>query len=580
LTVGEILRGIGVGCGVAVGQVVRIEPDAPAIVPTPVPPERVEAEIARFEEAREAAKRELAELERRVEEALGPRYGSVLEVERLILDDPSLVQETVRRIRMGRTSASWALQEAIKLFARRLEEVGDPYFRDRAGDLLDVQRRLQRFLRAGRLAPADTPEGPLVVVAHALGPADTVALARSGIVGIATDGGGRTSHTAILARALGLPAVVGLHDVSERARAGDEIIVDSDRGVVELRPDPAGVAVARERQRERGAADLELERLRDVPARTRDGVEILVRANVELPEEVPAVRRFGAQGIGLYRSEFLFLAHDPELPTEEDHYRTYRQLVEGVAPEPAVIRTLDLGGEKYFHRLLDRADASPVLGLRALRLCLRRPDIFRPQVRGLLRAAVHGNLRVLLPFVTTAEEVRAVRAIFAEEGEDLRSQGAACRTDVPVGIMIEVPAAAIACDLLCREADFLSIGTNDLVQYALAVDRGDDAVADLYQPLHPAILRMIRSVVHTAGTRGVPVSLCGEMAADPKLTGLLIGLGLRELSVPPRAVGRIRDRIRRTSVSEAVKLAEELVSGASAEEIERRLETARSVEGA
>lgn len=577
---GETLHGIGVCSGIAVGRVVRLEPDALPIVPAPVPPERVEAEIARFDDAREAAKRELVELQRRVEETLGARYGGVLEAERLMLDDPSLVAGTVRRIRVGRISASWALQEAVKLFARRLEEVGDPYFRDRAGDLADVHRRLQRLLRAESAGPPPPPEGPVVIVAHTLGPADAVALARAGIVGIATDAGGRTSHTAILAQALSLPAVVGLHDLSERARTGDEIVVDGDHGIVELRPEAAAVAAARERQRAWRAADREMARSRDLPAVTRDGVEIRIRANVELPEEVPAVHRYGARGIGLYRSEFLFLAHDPELPTEEDHYRTYRQLAEGVFPEPAVIRTLDLGGEKYFHRLLDRTDASPVLGLRALRLCLRRPDVFRPQIRGLLRAAVHGDVRVLLPLVSTADEVRTVRAILAEEAEQLKARGVACRAQLPLGIMIEVPAAAVAADVLCREADFVSIGTNDLIQYALAVDRGDDAVADLYQPLHPAILRMVRFIVQAADARGLPVSLCGEMAADPKLAELLIGLGLRELSVPPRAVAPVREAVRRVQAAEARRLAEELMDNSTAEEIEKRLEKLRSVENA
>lgn len=574
---GETLHGIGVCSGIALGRVVRLEPDALPIVPAPVPPERVQAEIARFEEAREAAKRELVELQRRVEEALGSHYGGMLEAERLMLDDPGLVAETVRRIRVGRISASWALQEAVKLFARRLEDVGDPYFRDRAGDLADVHRRLQRLLRAEAAGPRPAPEGPMVIVAHTLGPADAVALARAGIVGIATDVGGRTSHTAILAQALSLPAVVGLHDLSERARTGDEIVVDGERGVVELRPDAAVLAAARERRRAWRAAERQMARSRDLPAVTRDGVEIRIRANVELAEEVPAVHRYGARGIGLYRSEFLFLAHDPELPTEEDHYRTYRQLAEGVFPEPAVIRTLDLGGEKYFHRLLDRTDASPVLGLRAVRLCLKRPDVFRPQIRGLLRAAVHGDVRLLLPLVSTLEEVRAVRRILAEEAEQLKARGVACRADVPLGIMIEVPAAAVAADVLCREAEFLSIGTNDLIQYALAVDRGDDAVAELYQPLHPAILRMVRFVVRTADARGLPVSLCGEMAADPGLAELLVGLGLRELSVPPRSVAPIREAVRRVHAAEAARLAEELIEHSTAEEIEKRLEKLRSV---
>ncbi len=575
---GEVLQGIGVSSGVAVGRVLRVEADAFAIVPTPIPPERLDAEIARFEEARARAAQELNELQRRVEEALGPRYAGMLEAQKLVLDDPSLVAETVQRIRIGRISAAWALQEAVKVFERRLEAVDDPYFRERGGDLTDVHRRLQRLLRGEPAAPPATLEGPVVIVARTLGPADTVALARAGVVAMATDVGGRTSHTAILVQALSVPAVVGLHDLAQRARTGDEIVVDGDRGIVELHPDAAAVARARERQEAWRDADRQMALSRDLPAVTRDGVEIVIRANIELLEEVPALLRYGARGIGLYRSEFLFLAHDPDLPTEEDHYRAYRELTEKVAPHPAVVRTLDLGGEKYFHRVLDRSDAYPALGLRAVRLCLKRPDIFRPQVRGLLRAAVHGEVRIMIPLVTTADEVRAVRGIVTQEGERLKAEGAACRADVSLGIMIEVPAAAIAADLLAREADFLSLGTNDLIQYALAVERGNDSVAFLYQPLHPAVLRMMQFVVRSGGARGLPVSLCGEMAADPALTGLLAGLGLRELSVPPRAVARVREAVRGVDVAEATRLAEEALEQSTAEEVERRLGTRPSVE--
>jgi phosphotransferase system enzyme I (PtsI) len=302
-------------------------------------------------------------------------------------------------------------------------------------------------------------------------------------------------------------------------------------------------------------------------------VEIAVRANIEFPGELEHALGFGAQGIGLYRSEYLFLSHSPQLPSEAVHYRTYRTIAECVAPHPAVIRTLDLGGEKYFHEVLDRDEPNPVLGLRAVRLCLQRPDLFAPQLRGLLRAATHSNLRIMLPMVTNPDEIRAVRRLIAREAEQLKSEGTAARADVPVGIMIEVPGAAASADLLAREADFFSLGTNDLIQYALAVDRGNESVSYLYQPTHPGVLRMLKFVVDSAAERGIPLSVCGEMAADVETAALLVGLGVRELSVQPRAITGVRQMIRDMDQREAGRDAARAVEGVEAaavrEEVKR-----------
>jgi phosphotransferase system enzyme I (PtsI) len=295
---------------------------------------------------------------------------------------------------------------------------------------------------------------------------------------------------------------------------------------------------------------------RELPSTTRDGVEMTIRANIEFPSEVELALRFGARGVGLYRSEFLFLTQSPQLPSEEEHYHTYRQIAEQVAPHPAIIRTLDLGGEKYFHEVLGNQESNPVLGLRAVRLCLQRLDIFRPQLRGLLRAATQENLQIMLPLVTTPDEILQVRRLLAEEAEQLRSEGVAVRGDVPLGIMVEVPAAAIAADVLAREADFFSLGTNDLIQYSLAVDRGNEAVSYLYQPLHPGVLRMVRFVADSARRQGIPVAMCGEMAADVAAIGLLIGLGLRELSVQPRSVAAVRRAVSGVDSREAEEWAE------------------------
>jgi phosphotransferase system enzyme I (PtsI) len=551
-----VLEGTPVSAGVGVGQAFLLHAEPLPIVPDPIPPERVDAEIELFRQAREEAGRELEQLKRQVQEALGERYAGIFDAQKLVLEDPSLVAQTVHRIRIGRVSAQWALKEVVAGLKQRFDAVNDEYIRERGGELSDVHRRLQRVLRGESASVRRLPEtGPIVVVAHSVGPSDAVTLASKHVVGLATDVGGRTSHTAILAQALSLPAVVGLRDLSSRVKAGDPIVLDGNSGQVIVSPEPAQTAEA-ERQR---AASLELESrmasVRDLPTVTEDGVEITIRANIEFPGEVDRALAFGAHGIGLYRSEFLFLSRAPAMPTEDEHYETYREICGKVDPHPAVIRTLDLGGEKYFHQVIQADEPHPVLGLRAIRLCLRRPDIFLPQLRGLLRAAAHHeNLRVMLPLVTNLSEIREVRELVARESERLRAAGHAVRADVPIGIMIEVPAAALAADVLATEADFFSIGTNDLIQFALAVDRGSDSLSDLYQPSHPGVLRMLRAVVEGARDRGIPVAVCGEMAADPALAQLLVGLGIRELSVQPRAVGPMREAVRGLNVGEAKRL--------------------------
>jgi len=538
------LHGAGVSGGVALGRVVLLAPAVEPVVPEPVPPERVDEEIERFHAAREQARREIEDLRERTRAALGETYVGILDAQLLILVDPKLVDRTVQHIRVGRVSASWALKDAVHGFLRQFDAIEDGYFRERGGDLQDVHHRLQRILRAASgHAEGLEGAGPLVVVAHSLGPSDSVFLAHREIAAFATDVGGRTSHTAILAQALSVPAVVGLHDVTRRVRPGQPAVVDGIAGVVTLDPDPDEVRRAERLARQVADEEEAYVEVAGGPCVTADGIEITVRANVEFATEVDRARRFGARGIGLYRSEFLFLQRAPEFPSEEEHLRTYVRIAEAMAPHPTVIRTLDLGGEKYFHEVVDRTESNPVLGLRGVRLCLKRPDIFRPQLRGLLRAAVDHDIRILVPLVTFTSEIREVRRLLAEEAEALRRGGIRCRADVPLGVMIEVPAAALSADILATEADFFSIGTNDLIQYALAVDRANESVSYLYRPLHPAILRMIRMVVEAGARAGIPVALCGEMAADPALTETLVGLGLRELSVQPRALRSVREAI-------------------------------------
>jgi phosphotransferase system enzyme I (PtsI) len=549
--VARLFRGLGVSPGVAIGRVFVLHRENLPVVPYPIPPERVHEEVELFHGALDRARHELRDLKEKVLAELGDHFAGILEAQLLILDDPSLAGEAEKRIRVGRVSARWAIKEVVAEHIRRFDAVDDSYLRERGGDLSDVHLRLQRILSGEPSSDGELPEGPQIVVAHSLSPSDAVTLARKGVAGLASDVGGKTSHTAILAQALSVPAVAGLRDITLQVRTGDEIILDGDGGEVRILPSPAETAQATERRKawiareERAMADAT-----DRPAVTKDGVEITLRANIEFASEVDMAVRFGARGIGLYRSEFLFLSRSPSLPTEEEHFSTYMEIAEKVAPHPAVIRTLDLGGEKFFHEVLDSSESNPVLGLRAVRFCLKRQDIFRPQLRGLLRAAARANIRIMIPLITTTEEIWEVRRLLAAEAEHLKAEGVTVRSDVPLGIMVEVPAAAVAADILAREVDFFSIGTNDLIQYSLAVDRGNQTVSYLYQPHHPGVLRMVKFVVDAASKRGIPVSVCGEMAAEPGTAGMLVGLGLRELSVQPRAIPTIREAIATVDTSE------------------------------
>jgi len=555
----QVFHGVGVSPGVAVGRALPWQPTRdPEPQRQPRPGATPAAEISRFEAARAAAKDELHVLRTRLLTTLGESYAAILDAQSLLVDDPALIGEVEQGIARDNLSASYAVHATIESYLSRFDAIEDRYLRDRAGDLRDLQRRLVRLLEPVPGTDAPPPNGPIVVVAQALGPSDTVALAREGVVALVADHGGPTSHTAILAQAFGLPAVIGMGDVARGVRVGAIVIVDGDRGEVVVDPEPARLAEARSQHDIWVSREDAWAATRDLPTVTRDGVAVTLRANVEFPDEAAVAMRFGAAGIGLYRSEFLFVARAPRFPDEDEHYRTYRELADKVAPHPVVVRTLDLGGEKYFHEVVDRAEPNPVLGLRGLRLCLKRPEIFVPQLRALLRAAAHANLRVLLPLVTSVEEVREVRRILSREAEALRALGSPCRPDVPLGAMIETPAAAMTADLLAREVDFLSIGTNDLIQYALAVDRGNPSVSGLYEPLHPAVLRMIRFVVRAAKAASIPLSLCGEMAASPELVPTLLGLGLRELSCPPRAVPRVREAIRTTEIARASREIEDM----------------------
>jgi phosphotransferase system enzyme I (PtsI) len=565
---GRAMRGVGVSPGIAIGRALVLEGPNVAIFRLDLTAEEAKREVLRFRRAVRRAVRQLRQVRDRIRREAGESYGRVFEAQILILKDRALHQETTRLIARERVNAEWAFHTVVGRYTQVFAQLGDQELRERGTDIEDVAARVQALL-SGSKRRHDLSEltDDVIIVGATLSPSDAAGLNREHVIGLAIDGGGPTSHTAIIASALGIPAVAGLRDASTRVRSGDLLALDGGDGLVLHDPSEDETAAWHERRALQARRELELAILRDRPATTRDGLRVRLMANIELPEEMLAARRFGAEGVGLYRSEFLYLREAPGLPGEEEHYRTYRELAEMALPDEVVIRTLDLGGEKYFSTILERRESNPVLGLRGIRLCLKHEDLFRAQLRGVLRAAVHGKVRMLLPMVSDVGEVRRARAILSDVQRDLQARRVPCDPDVPLGVMVEVPGAALIADRLAREVDFFAIGTNDLIQYALAIDRGNESVSYLYQPLHPAILDLVRRIADAAAHRGLRVSVCGEMAAHPAAAVILVGLGITELSMNPAAIPSVKQVIRAMSLADARALVEEALRLDSAGEI-------------
>jgi phosphotransferase system enzyme I (PtsI) len=558
------LTGIGVSPGVAVGRAVILTLKTEAIR-FPIPPERVDREVAALHAAREQSRSQLQDIRDRVQKARGAELAAIFDAQILMLDDALFVGRAEQIIRQERVNAAWAVHRAYEELGSVLASVEDEYLRERENDVADVAGRLRMNLRHGTRGARDLlseVDGPSILVADELTASLAAQLDWTRIQGFALDAGSRTYHTAILARSLKLPAVVGLHDASSRITAGTPLILDATGG--ELIVDPTRDAIDLAQRRAAAAR-------RPSPARTgvaapvvtADGVSVRLQANVELLEDLQLLREHGAEGVGLYRSEFMLSGRSLSSATEDAQYALYRDLIEKVAPQPVTIRTFDLDERQLTSRGSERRRARP--GLRGLRLGLARPEILRTQLRALVRAGAHGRLRVMFPFVTSVDEVRQAKQMLANVSAEFGRPAPA------VGAMVEVPAAALIADLLAPEVDFLTIGTNDLIQYCLAVDRTDDRVSDLYEPLHPAVLRLIRLVRRAAARHRIPVSLCGEMASDPALLGLLVGLGLTEFSMTPAAIPMARQVIGDLRADHARTLASHALTLATAEEIERYL---------
>jgi|SRR5688572_23337056 len=578
----ERLKGIGVSPGVAVGPAL-VAIQRTQVIRFPIALDRVARELSALERARQRSREQLEQIRRRITELKGADLASIFDAQLLMLDDPALLGRAAAIVRDERVNAEWAVQSALDELSVVFDDIDDRYLHERKGDVHDVAGRLRLNLREERGGPRDRLQDldtPCVLIADELTPSVVAQLDWTRIRGFATDAGSRTYHTAILARSLGVPAVVGLHDVSSHLPPGASVILDGESGEVVIDPSPdlyQDAELASRRSRVHVSVPHS-----EGPLETVDGIRIVLAANIERSDDVAMAIDAGAEGIGLYRSEFMLVGGPPDMAAEDEQYHVYRQLVERMAPRPVTIRTFDIDERQLARPLVDAAlDArwfpdqprSGHGGLRGIRFGLAQPAIFKTQLRALLRAATHGKVRVMFPFVSSLQEVRSARALLEEARAELAARGIETPS-LPVGIMIEVPSAAFTASLLAREVDFFTIGTNDLIQYTLAVDRTDERVSDRYQPLHPAVLRLLRQVRRAAVREAIPVSLCGEMASDPLLLRLLIGCGLTDFSMTPGALSVARRVVRETNVGQMARLAARVLTLGTVEEIEQFLNDA------
>lgn len=537
------LHGTGVSDGIAIGTAHVLSRELPEIPQYNVTPHQIEAEIERLNRAVEAARQQLRYIRAHIPANAPPEAASFLDTHLLMLEDKMITQASADTIRRERLNAEWALKIQSDQLSEMFERIDDAYLRNKRVDVNQVVERVLRYLMRGGVDEHEKVSAGEIVVADDLTPADTVILKHNGIRAFVTNLGGPISHTAILARSLGIPAIVSTHNATHYVRHGDELIVDGKRGVIIVGPDRKAVAEYRRLQKTILQARRELSRLRTSPAVTRDGRPIQLLANIELPADVKAAVQAGAQGIGLYRTEFLFM-NRVRPPDEEEQFRAYAKVVKAMRGKPVTIRTLDLGADKQVDGGRTAATVNPALGLRAVRLCLHDTALFRPQLRAILRASAHGKVRTMIPMLSSQSEIFRVLALIDEVKGELRREGLRFDPRLPVGGMIEVPAAAMSADLFAPHLDFFSIGTNDLIQYTLAIDRVDDAVSYLYDPLHPAVLRLIALTIKAGRRARIPVAMCGEMAGDPRYTRLLLGLGLTQFSMHPATLLGVKKIVR------------------------------------
>ena len=564
------LKGIPASGGIGIGKTLTLGADDLVIPKRKISHEDISREIYRLEEALIGTRKEISTLQRKIAKDLAFDHSKIFEAHLLVLEDRVLIEDVIQQIKNKKVNVEYALSQSIKKYVNTLLKLDDEYLRERVIDIEDVSRRVLRKLLKKEVVDLQNLKDNVIIVAHDLAPSQTATLPKEKILAFVTDVGGRTSHTAIIARSLGIPAVVGTEVATKNIVSNKKIIVDGFEGLIIVNPTER---VLKYYQRKLSKLVKEIKETH-IPkvfkAVTKDKKEVTVSANIELPEELPLVKEYGAEGIGLYRTEYMFLGKR-ELPSEDEQYKAYLNVAKKAKPNSVIVRTIDIGGDKFLSQPQVPIEMHPFLGWRAIRFCLAQPETFKSQLRAILRASVEKNVKIMFPMISGIEELRQAKKILEECKKELSKEGKKFDHNISVGIMIEVPSAALTADNLAKESDFFSIGTNDLIQYSLAVDRSNEKVAYLYEPGHPAVIKLIKSVVDAAHNNNIWVGMCGEMAGEPLFAFLLLGLGLDEFSMPPPQIIRAKELIRSVNFKEAQSIADKAMGFATAREAEKYL---------
>jgi phosphotransferase system enzyme I (PtsI) len=561
------LKGIAAANGISIGIAHKIGKEDFIVPKDNITEAQIPLEIQLFEEALIKTRREIIELQKRIGSDMGKNEAQIFDAHLLVLEDRMLIEEVISRLKKDKLNVAFIFQEVLKKYVSVFAKIEDEYLKERISDINDVGKRILRNILGKERKGLSELKDKVIIVAHDLSPSDTAAMHKRRVSAFVTDVGGKTSHTAIMAKSLEIPAVVGVQDATTEINAGDMLIVDGALGLVIVNPDQKTLDLYHTAEEKLRGVNEKFLSAKDLPAITLDGVKVEINANIEFPDEVPGVKLHGGEGIGLYRTEFFYM-NRKDSPSEDEHYLAYKYVAEQMNPYPVIIRTIDLGGDKFLSQFQIPHEMQPFLGWRAIRFCLARPEIFKLQLRAILRATVHGNLKLMDPMISGIEELRQANKILDEAREELRSKGIPFDEDIQVGAMIEVPSAAMTADILAEEADFFSIGSNDLIQYSLAVDRANEKVAYLYEPAHPAVLRLIKNVIDSAHKGDINVGMCGEMAGEPSLALILLGMGLDEFSMPPQVIPELKYLIRSITLAQAKEIANEALKLPTGREVE------------
>lgn len=563
-----ILQGIPAAPGIKIGKAYLFGHEEYLIPKRTVTEGKISFEVSRFEDALIKTRKEILELQDKVAKGMGTEHAEIFDAHLLILEDRMLIEEVISRVKKEKLAIDYIFSQVLKRYAKVFAKVEDEYLKERISDINDVGKRVLKNLLGKKRKGLEELKSPVIVISHDLSPSDTAAMYRKNVIGFVTDIGGKTSHTAIMAKSLEIPAVVGLETATLQIKDENTLVIDGNSGLVIINPKQETLSKYQRKKEKIKDLSKVYTSWKDLPSVTLDGKEVALAANIELPQEITSVKEHGVNSIGLYRTEFFYM-NRRDLPSEDEQFEAYKYVAEQMKPHSVIIRTLDLGGDKFLSQLQIPHDMVPFLGWRAIRFCLAKPDIFKTQLRAILRATMFGNLKIMYPMISGVEELKQANKLLEDSKKELRANKIAYKDDMKVGVMIEVPSAALTCDILSKEADFFSIGTNDLIQYALAVDRTNEKVAYLYEPSHPAVLRLIKSIIDVAHKSNIKVGMCGEMSGEPNFAVLLLGLGLDEFSMPASAVPRIKQIIRAVTTKQAEEIARQALNLSEGKEVEK-----------